>query len=454
MTSMERPLVTRDSFRRRMLVPGLVVLGGLAVAVMLLPGIEYLTGHNVSGIVLVATTIGGAWAITALVAVEIANVRMIRTADVEGAQMNAMMTAMKDGVLCVDESGRLTYMNTAAERMLGRRFEDHAGDALAAVFLLQHRDGSPVDQTSPIFSGVLAGDSYEGRDSVACADGAILSVDVCVEPIVLQGERAGAVLVFADDTDRSREEQAKDDFVGFASHELRSPLTAMHGFSLWLAKKLEREPWRFDSDTAEAIAALAPETDRMKSTIELFLDLTQIRMDRLRLEPELVDLTKLLREEGAAVRSRYPAAAVDEVLPAARVLAIMDEQRLRQVVLNLLDNAAKYGGKNPQIVLALMVSDGIAELRVKDSGSGIPREDQRHIFERFFRSAAPATGQKKGFGIGLYVTKQIVVRMGGELSFVSQEGRGTEFILRLPLTRDDVPDAESAQEEELTLDRR
>ena len=451
MTAAQRQHTSLDTFRRRMFVPGLVALGVLAVAVLPLAVIEYLSGHNVDGVVLVATTIGGACAVTALVGVAIANVRLIRAADIEGARMNAMMTAMKDGVCCVDAGGRLTYMNAAAERMLGRRFEDHVGHALAAVFPLRHREDDPGKQDAPLFSGVLAGNSYEGRDAVVCADGVILSVDVCVKPIVLQGRRAGAVIVFADDTDRSREEQAKDDFVGFASHELRNPLTAMLGFSSWLAKKLEREPWRFDADTAEAIAALASETGRMESIIELFLDLTQIRMDRLSLEPDLVDVTKLLREEGAAVRSRYPAAAVEEVLPAGRVLAIMDEQRLRQVVLNLLDNAAKYGGTSPQVVLSLMVSHGTAELRVRDSGSGIPREDRRHIFERFFRSAAPATGGKTGFGIGLYVTKQIVDRMGGELSFVSGEGSGTEFTLRLPLMLNEVLDEDGAQEEELAL---
>ncbi len=454
MTAIHRQLATHDPFSQRMLVPGLVALGVLAVSVLLLAVIEYLSGRNGGAVVLVATTIGGVGAITALVAVAVANVRLIRTADLEGVWLRAMMTAMKDGVCCVDARGRLTYMNSAAERMLGRCFEDHVGDALAVVFPLLHRDGSPGDQDSPLFSGVLAGESYAGRDSVVCGDGAILSVDVRVAPIVLQGERAGAVLSFADDTDRSRDEQAKDDFVGFASHELRSPLTAMHGFSSWLAKKLEREPWRFDADTTEAIAALSSETARMESIIELFLDLTQIRMDRLSLEPDLVDLTKLLHEEGAAVRSRYPAAALEEVLPAARVLAIMDEQRLRQIVLNLLDNAAKYGGRKPQIVLSLMASDGIAEVRVRDSGAGIPPGDQRHIFERFFRSAAPVIGQKKGFGIGLYVTKQIVDRMGGELSFASEEGSGTEFTLRLPLSHNEVPDADGAQEEELTMARR
>lgn len=450
MTAMHRQVTSYDSFGRRMLVPGLVALGVLAVAVLILAVVDYLSGRNGGAIVLVATTIGGACAITALVAVAITNVRLIRTADIEGARMRAMMAAMKDGVCCVDDGGRLTYMNPAAERMLGRRFEDHAGDALATVFPLQHRDGEAGDQDAPLVASVLTGESYAGRDAVVRGNGAILFVDVRMAPVVLQGERTGAVLAFADDTDRSREEQAKDDFVGFASHELRSPLTVMHGFSSWLAKKLEHEPWQFDTDTAEAIAALASETGRMESIIELFLDLTQIRMDRLSLEPDLVDLAKLLREEGAAVRSRYPAAAMEEVLPEARILAFMDEQRLRQVVLNLLDNAAKYGGRKPQIVLSLSVSDAIAEVRVRDSGSGIPHEDQRHIFERFFRSAAPATGGKKGFGIGLYVTKQIVDRMGGELSFVSSEGSGTEFTLRLPLSRD----AEGVQEEELALARR
>ncbi len=453
MTAMHRQRAPHDSFRRRMLVAGLTAVGVLAVAVLILTVIQYFSGRDGDAAVLAIATVGGACAIAAVVALEFVNLRLIRAADIEGAWMHAMMAAMKDGDCCVDEGGRITYMNPAAERMLGRCFEDHAADPLVAVFSLGHWDGNPGDQNSPLLAAVLAGEPYAGRDSVVCGDGTILSVDVRMAPITLEGARAGAVLVFADDTDRSREEQAKDDFVGFASHELRSPLTAMHGFSSWLAEKLEREPSRFDADTAEAIAALTSETGRMESIIELFLDLTQIRMDRLSFQPDLVDVTKLLREEGASLRSRYPAASLEEVLPAARVLAIMDEQRLRQVVLNLLDNAAKYGGTEPQIVLSLVVSDEIAEVRVRDGGSGIPYEDQRHIFERFFRSQKPATGTKKGFGIGLYVTKQIVDRMGGELSFVSDEGRGTEFTLRLPLGLDEVLDAEGAEEEELALAR-
>lgn len=355
MTSIHRRLVSHDAFSRRMLIPGLIGLGALTVAILLLPLFEYLSGRSGGTDVMIAATIGGVAAIVALVAVQIANVRLIRTADVEAARMHAMMTAMTDGVCCIDEDGLVTYMNPAAERMLGRRYEHHARHTLATVFPLRSRGSGAGDEASPLLARVLAGESYAGRDEVVCGDGSIMAVDVRLEPIMLQGELAGAVLAFADDTDRSREEQAKDDFVGFASHELRSPLTAMLGFSSWLAKKLEHEPWRFDPDTAEAIAALASETGRMESIIELFLDLTQIRMDRLNLEPDLVDLTKLLREEGAAVRSRYPAAAVTEVLPEARVLAIMDEQRLRQTILNLLDNAAKYGGPKPNIVVSLAV---------------------------------------------------------------------------------------------------
>ncbi len=448
MTALMRRLANHDSVSPRFLVPGLLAIGAVAVTALLLPVAESVSGRNLSGVVLVATAFGGAFAIVALVAVEIANVRLVRTTDVQDARMRAMMTAMNDGVLCIDERGRLNYLNPSAERLLGRSFEDHPHAALDTVFPLRQRDGSANDQDSPLLACILAGRPYARQGSVVCADGAILPVDVRMAPIVLQGERAGAVLAFTDDTDRSRQDQAKDDFVSFASHELRSPLTAMHGFSFWLARKLEREPWRFDADTAEAIAALASETGRMESIIELFLDLTQIRMGRLSLDPDVVDLATLLREEGASVRSRYPAAVLEESFPAERVLAIMDEQRLRQSVLNLLDNAAKYGGTEPQIVLSLTASDGIAEVRVKDSGLGIPHEDQQHIFERFFRSTALATGSKKGFGIGLYVTKQIVERMGGELSFVSQEGSGTEFRLRLPLALDEVIEEESVTSDE------
>lgn len=422
------------SLRHRMIVPVLVAAGVLAVAALLLAMVADLVGDDGGNVALATTTAGTGVALLLLLVVGIAHVRLIRVHDIASGRTHAMMAAMRDGICCADTNGRLAYLNAAGERLLGIRLEDRLGEALDAVLPLRHRE-SRTGQNVRLLERVLDSGSYEGRDSVVCDDGAILFVDVRAAPITVGGEPAGTVVVFSDDTERTREEQAKDDFVGFASHELRNPLTALLGFSSWLARKLEAEPWRFDADTAEAIAALTSETGRMESIIELFLDLTQIRMDRLDLEHDLVDLTTLVQEEAAAIRSRYPAAEVEEVLPAARVLAVLDQQRLRQVILNLLDNAAKYGGDAPRIIVSLTVGDAVAELRVADSGSGIPADDQAHIFERFFRSGAPATGRKKGFGIGLYVTKQIVDRMGGELTFVSEEGRGTEFTLRMPLAR-------------------
>jgi signal transduction histidine kinase len=441
-------VIHHNRLHRRIVTLAHTALAVLAIALLLLALFEYRAGYGGSPAVLVATTLGASGAVTALLVVAILYARLRRAGHFDAERAEATMAAMTEGVLCADGDGRLSYINPAAQDMLRVSFRDYADKALSDVFPLVHRDGSGADED--LVASVSACKPYAGRDSVVCGDGGILPVDVHFAPITVRGKHAGAVLTFADDRERSREEQSKDDFVGFASHELRSPLTAMLGFSSWLAKKLEQEPWRFDVDTAEAIAALTSETGRMESIIELFLDLTQIRMDRLTLKSDLSDLTELLRQESAAVRSRYPAAEVDLSLPSTRVLAIVDEQRLRQVLLNLLDNAAKYGGTSPSILLTLLTSDTIVEVHVKDFGSGIPLEDQPHIFERFFRSSAPATGRKTGFGIGLYVTKQIVDRMGGELSFVSEEGRGTEFILRLPLIReeelfdaDSVPTVES-----------
>jgi two-component system sensor histidine kinase BaeS len=137
-------------------------------------------------------------------------------------------------------------------------------------------------------------------------------------------------------------------------------------------------------------------------------------------------------DEAERLRLRHPQVSLDVEFPQGDLIfAESDQARLRQVLANLLDNAAKYGGEPAQIRLTLTVEKDTAVIRVADSGAGIPAEELPHLFDRFFRGAG--TAKRKGLGVGLFLVRQIVHAAGGTIGVTSEPGAGTCFTVRWPL---------------------
>jgi len=222
----------------------------------------------------------------------------------------------------------------------------------------------------------------------------------------------------------------KDDFLGFASHELRSPLTTVYGWSRWLADRAAKAPEAFDEDTTEAIQTLESETLRMRHIIELFLDLTRIQMDRLELNQQTVDIAELVHDETVALQERHPEVVVDASYPPRAPVMEIDGDRLRQMMVNLLENAVKYGGTPSTVSIRMESKGGHVSISVSDNGAGIPAGDQDRIFERFYRGESAAAG--KGLGIGLFVTSELVRRMDGTVTCRNLPESGAEFTITLP----------------------
>jgi PAS domain S-box-containing protein len=366
-------------------------------------------------------------------AIAIDNARLHGTAERERARFASMVESSPLAVCQLDAEGRIEHTNPAAERLLGRNGAMLNGAELHAIVHQQH-EGDDED-ACPLLEMGKAG--RRRRLNVVTqftrSDGARFDAELNSAPIVLgDGSVAGAVIAFQDVTERMRQDQMKDDFIGFASHELRSPLTTINGMAKWLARDVAQHAERFNDDEREAVDAMTQGADRMRGIVELFLDLTRIEAGRLDIEPQESDFRRLLREEAEAASVRHPAVEIDVTIPAEAVTGWCDEHRLRQVLVNLLDNAVRYGGDPPRVRATLEASGGQAVLRVRDNGSGIPEADRPRIFERFYRGAGV---QGKGLGIGLFVSKQIVERLGGTLTFVSGD-RGTEFIVSVPLSTD------------------
>jgi signal transduction histidine kinase len=168
----------------------------------------------------------------------------------------------------------------------------------------------------------------------------------------------------------------------------------------------------------------------MHSTVDAFLDMARLEADVFRVEIEPVGLRQVVATEVEELEERSPEADVTFDAPDSGTIVESDEMRLRQVLVNLLNNAVRHGGAPPQVHVRVYPRDGGFAVAVTDNGNGIPPEDRPHIFERFYRR--PGSERRVGLGVGLYLSRQIADRLGARLTFESEVGKGTTFELVLP----------------------
>ena len=224
-------------------------------------------------------------------------------------------------------------------------------------------------------------------------------------------------------------------FTSDASHELRTPLAVMRGdIEITLRRERSAEEYK------RALTSNLAEIMRLSRLVEDLLTLARGDSGRIELRREPVDLNDLCRrmaEYIAPLADQRDQTLIYEPPPGAENAPVMisaDVLRIKQLLLNLLDNAIKYTDRRGRIVLGLKTEDKVAIITVADTGRGIPPEDLPHIFERFFRrSAKTADRTAPGFGLGLSIVKWIVDSHGGRIEAKSEVGKGTEFIVRLPM---------------------
>ena len=223
-------------------------------------------------------------------------------------------------------------------------------------------------------------------------------------------------------------------FLADVGHELRTPLTVIKG-NVDLMRRLE-------CTDIESLEGIESEVDRLTRLVGDLLLLAQAESGKLPLVQDTVELDTLLFE----VLSQMKVLAKDHVLVRLKdidqVLVCGDQDRLKQVMVNLISNAIKYTPSGGEVVVSLGKENERARLIVQDSGPGIPEEDLPHIFERFYRGEKSRTRSRdgKGFGLGLSIAYWIVRHHGGEIEVESKDGQGTRFCVWLPLTELTCPD--------------
>ncbi|WP_161668758.1 GAF domain-containing protein [Kallotenue papyrolyticum] len=239
--------------------------------------------------------------------------------------------------------------------------------------------------------------------------------------------------------------ELRDEFLSIASHELKTPLTTLLGHIQALQRRLLRAaPPILGERDRRALSIIEAQALRLNKQISNLLDVSRLQMGQFYIEPQPMDLCALAQrvvEELEPTLERHTIRLLSEQAP---LPIVGDEQRLEQVLQNLLQNALKYSPDGGTITVRLEHQGQHVVLRVSDEGIGIPETVQANLFQRFFRAPNVNERRIKGFGIGLYLIREIVARHNGSVEVSSVEGAGSTFTVRLPLSNAALPAPEGA----------
>lgn len=344
-----------------------------------------------------------------------------------------VLDAVDFGVIRITPEGELVVTNEAHAQLQGGAAEDAAGAVAYAA------DGvTPLDPSEVPIARARDGDTFENRVVWYGEPGSgRRALTVTARRLTeIDGSNAGVIVVSRDVTAEEQALRAREDLVASVSHELRTPLTSIIGY-LELALDRDDLPGdsRRDLEVAERNAA---------RLLELVADILSVSSlarpgGGVTLGPAPVDLAVIVH---AAVEAELPKAAdrrisIDTTFVAS-TYAVIDAQRIRQVVDNLIDNAVKYNSDGGKVFVEVSRDDDRVRLAVRDDGPGISEGERPHLFERFFRSDAVRNSTTHGSGLGLAISEDIVHRHGGEISVDTRLGEGSTFTVWLPTTGEPV----------------
>ncbi len=337
----------------------------------------------------------------------------------ERTRLDAILSAMADGVLVVDPDGQPVLINDAHRRLFGGR-----------PFAPSDEQGRPLPPEEWPAHRVARGESFVVPFSVDGDDGNRRWFEASGQPVRIDGEVRWGLVVVRDITERSLR-RLQEQFIAVAGHELRTPLTVLHG-SLQLAERgIGRED---DAQQRRNIERAIAQSRRLEAQVAELMDVARMQQGTFRLERVPIDLGEVVRPGIDSARLIAEGREITLDAPAETLLVEGDERRLEQVLLNLVSNAVTHAPGDDAVAVLLAAQDGAAVLTVRDRGPGIPPDVLPNIFTRFYQGDKATTG-RKGLGLGLFIAREIAVGHGGAIE-VASTGDGTVFTVVLPLHHD------------------
>ncbi len=335
----------------------------------------------------------------------------------EGADAAHVLTYVADGVFLVDRGGVVRLWNPTMEAITGFEARTVIGAQAADVIpdWQSMAERIPVGGAEPVQPETIPLETEYGERWVSVSGVEFFD---------------GTVFALRDLTETRRLEQLKAEFVATASHELRTPLAAVYG----AAQTLRRHDFALDESGRERFVSLiVEESERLGRIVNDILLANQLDVGNLELRSELFDPGDLVERVVEAARAHAPSSITIEVAAGPPAPPIpSDRDRVRQVLVNLVENAIKYSPEGGRVEVGAVQADKMVRFFVRDEGLGVPEEEQRRIFDKFYRLDPHMTAGVGGTGLGLYICNELVRRMGGRIWVEANNGQGSTFSFVIP----------------------
>ncbi|MHA3224505.1 two-component system histidine kinase PnpS [Globicatella sulfidifaciens] len=334
-------------------------------------------------------------------------------------QRSVLINHLILGIVVVDSEGKIVLTNPAANAMLDivdRNIGEHYTSVIKSYPIL-----SMIDRVRQ--------NHLAQREEVELWVPHTQIVDVNIVPYGKGNINDEILILLYDLTAIRRLEEVRSEFVANASHELRTPVTAIKGF----AETLQNGAMENPAIAMKFINIIADESHRLEHIIQDILSLSRIEKQQVTINVTSFDLVAKIQSMSHLFAERLEQKNMQLVLPNSGPIMIeTDEQRIENIVTNLIDNAINYSEDNKKITVRTEDSSRMVRLSIIDQGVGIPPEEQERIFERFYRVDKARSRQTGGTGLGLSIVRHLVKTMNGTISVESKVGQGSTFTVRLP----------------------
>jgi len=358
------------------------------------------------------------------------------------AKDEALLASIADGVIATDRDGRITLMNQTAQKMIGQEHVEVQGKSIFDTILLLEEDGNPVPHEKQPLYLALAGTTTTTDPTTEpvcyCMSKGDTKIPIAINasPVLLNNKTTGAIMVFRDISHELEVSRAKSEFVSLASHQLRTPL----GITKWYLEALQKDNYiKSASKTIrDYFSQLAKSNERVLSLVGELLSVSRIEEGRIKNDPKPINIGEavydIVKEMQPFAQSKKIELRLEKKQEKSLDMFI-DPLRFHEVIENLVTNAIEYTPPFGKIDVVMDKNDGVVLISVKDTGVGISVADQSKLFTKFFRSQKAIESNPEGSGLGLYVAKSYVEDWGGKISVESNKGKGSTFLVRLPINR-------------------
>ncbi|MDB5060630.1 MAG: yycG 6 [Mucilaginibacter sp.] len=350
----------------------------------------------------------------------------IKEAEEKSAKLAAIIESSDDAIISKTLGSVITSWNDSAERIFGYAADEIIGETIYKLIPEDRQEEEPN-----ILSRLKTGERVEHFETKRITKyGQLIDVSITVSPVKdKQGNIIGLSKIARDITERKKDDIRKNDFIGMVSHELKTPLTSLNAIIQVANAKLKNSE---DAFLSGAMNKANIQVKRMSGMINGFLNISRLESGKILIEKSRFDMEKMILEVIDEVKLTVSTHTIN-FTPGNLIEVYADPDKIGSVISNLISNAIKYSPRGKSVEIKCELANGRVIVSVRDEGIGIKPQDAEKIFDRYYRVESNHTQHISGFGIGLYLSAEIIKRHDGEIWVESEDGIGSTFYFSLPI---------------------